>query len=109
MKSFERTIAISIDKFAAVSVIYWLIQRGNFARLSARANRYTVIGRLSDSAQRKMESSHLVRKDHEPPICFTAQNATHALCGVAHGIEAKELRFPYPICVAQVFESSLSD
>ena len=39
MKIFESTIAMSVERFDAVSVIYWLIQRGSFARLSARANR----------------------------------------------------------------------
>ena len=38
MKSFDRVIAISVDRLDAVSVMYWLIQRGSFARLSARAN-----------------------------------------------------------------------
>lgn len=39
IKSLDNVSAISVDKFEAVSVMYWFIQRGNLARLSARANR----------------------------------------------------------------------
>ena len=38
MNCFESVSAMSVDRFDAVSVMYWLIQRGSFARLSARAN-----------------------------------------------------------------------
>ena len=39
MNSLETVKAMSVERFEAVSVMYWLIQRGSFARLSARANR----------------------------------------------------------------------
>jgi hypothetical protein len=39
MKSFESVSAISVERFEAVSVMYWFIHRGSLERLSARANR----------------------------------------------------------------------
>lgn len=44
---------MSVDKFDAVSVIYWLIHRGSLALLSALAKRYTESVRDMDTVEEK--------------------------------------------------------
>ena len=89
MKSFDRVIAISVDRLDAVSVMYWLIQRGSFARLSARANLCCVA--VSRGRAKRRRRRYLVRKHHEPPVRLSAQDTPDALRGVPHRVEAEEL------------------
>ena len=114
MNCFDSVSAMSVDRFDAVSVMYWLIHRGSLARLSARANRCA--RRRSRARQQPIqrtygagEKTNLIGEHHEPPVGLSAQDTPDALCGVPHGVEAQELGFANSVGVSQVLQPRLQN
>jgi len=57
----------------------------------------------------KSRKTNLVRENHETPIGLTTKYTSNTLSGMSHGIECKELVFPYPIIVSEKLKASFED
>ena len=85
MNCFDSVSAMSVDRFAAVSVMYSLIHRGSFARLSARANRCSwhqrgrEHERENENADAKRERTRSASAPHKRTLTAAGERAAHTL------------------------------
>lgn len=55
------------------------------------------------------DQTYLIGEDHQPVICLSSQDTSHALSRVSHGVKGEEVVLANPVGVAEVLESSFED